>query len=145
VPKNYNPVPEAREGLGKINSEPTKVFTPAQVNIILREAGRRPPEHKARAQEMLQCFVYIAAYCGLRLGEILALPVSRVNFATGDIEVRHSISRCGEYKGPKSNNGIRDFPMPNEVRGVILNWLRKYYLPNPRELVFHLRECHHDL
>jgi integrase len=60
----------------------------------------------------------IAATCGLRAGEILALRWADVDFARGTLTVQRSLTQVGSnvtVKEPKTAAGRRTIPLPNFV------------------------------
>lgn len=70
---------------------------------------------KAVLNPMDKTFLYLIYGCGLRRGEALAISRLNVDLKCGILRVRHSIEFDGNtpaLKSPKSDNGIRDIPMP---------------------------------
>lgn len=75
--------------------------------------------------------VLLALQCGLRIGEVCALRWGDVDFETGIIRVRHTISRVpctnSEQKTmlvmdtPKTISSIRDIPMPSSLQNILRN------------------------
>jgi integrase len=64
----------------------------------------------------------VGLYCGLRLGEILALRDEAVDLGKGVIHVRESLTDAGERKSPKTDAGTREVTMP----AIVVEVLRKY-------------------
>lgn len=74
--------------------------------------------------------VRVAAYSGLRAGELAALRIRDVNFLRGHVEVRRTVARTREgwtFGTPKSARSIRDVPLPRSV----LEDLRAYLGEHP--------------
>ena len=62
--------------------------------------------------------VRVAAYCGLRWGEVAALEIGDVNLATRRIRVQRAqieVSGRIEIKAPKSRHGRRRVPIPERL------------------------------
>jgi integrase len=92
---------------------------------------------QVRTQAFTRCAVYLAAFCGLRHGEIMALQLEDVDWENSLIKVRHSLTRWQGLKGPKSRAGVRDIPAPPPVLSAIRLWLDSgFYVPNEANLVF---------
>ena len=75
-----------------------------------------------------------AAFCGLRLGELLALRWRAVDFQRSLISVEASFTR-GREGTPKSGDG-RTVPMAPEVAAALMQLRERPYLLGPRDLVF---------
>jgi integrase len=75
-----------------------------------------------------------AAFCGLRLGELLALRWRAVDFARSLIRVEANFAR-GQEGTPKSGDG-RTVPMAPEVAGALKALRRRGELTEPSDLVF---------
>ncbi len=65
----------------------------------------------------------LSLYTGLRQGEIVALRWEDLDFASGFIHVQHSIQyaakNVGTLKQPKTDNGLRDIPMMNQLQFLL--------------------------
>ncbi|MGQ4273404.1 tyrosine-type recombinase/integrase [Terrihabitans sp. B22-R8] len=139
-----NLVPEALKRLRGVVSPPVRTFTPAEVEKLLRAAEMRRKGQHPGTMRLARCFVHIAAFCGLRYGEIAGLTVDRINFAAGVIEVRHSLDSWDNLKEPKTRAGLRDVPMPSHVAALLREWLASDYVPNDRRLAFRVRLSRSD-
>lgn len=70
-------------------------------------------------EPMKMVFVYVLYYLGLRRGEALALTPASFNWDENTVSIQNVIifskegSKVKEY--PKSNNGIRTIPLPDEA------------------------------
>ena len=73
-------------------------------------------------------YLGLSMYAGLRQGEIIALRWEDIDFDMGFIHVRHAIQyaakNVGTIKAPKTDNGVRDIPMMNQLQ-IILKSLKK--------------------
>lgn len=89
----------------------------------------------ARTAAMGRAMVYLAAFCGLRFGEITGLTCSAIDFDRSLIRVRHSLDAWDNLRGPKTTAGRRDVPLPRVVADALRGWL-PHRVANDRELVF---------
>ena len=62
----------------------------------------------------------LAAYAGLRIGEVRALHWSEVDFDAGTITVLRSCTEDGSFKQPKSEAGVRTVPMLPALRELLV-------------------------
>jgi integrase len=62
----------------------------------------------------------LAAYAGLRIGEVRALHWSEVDFDAGTITVLRSCLEDGSFKEPKSEAGVRTVPMLPTLRKLLV-------------------------
>jgi integrase len=85
---------------------------------------------------LLRCTVHLAAFCGLRWGEIMGLTVSALDLDGRAVHVWHSLTEWDELKGPKTRAGIRDVPVPQHLTVMLSDWLDRHYIDNDRGLVF---------
>lgn len=131
-----NPTNLALKSLRGIARGTIKTFTTEQVQAILAAANDRRRGQHERAFMVARCAVHLAAFCGLRFGEIMGLTAKHIDFAGQIIEVRHSITDWDELKVPKTKSGIRDVPMPDHIAALLGNWLRDYHRPDDRGLIF---------
>ena len=117
---------------------PTKVrtFSRDNVHALLSAAEQRFPGQHDRSRDMLRCVVHLAAFCGLRYGEIFGLRRQHVLIDAKVIEVRHSLTEWDELKGPKTAAGIRDVPLPAHLAAMLAHWLDRWTHPDDRDLVF---------
>ena len=104
--------------LPKANKHVPKVPTDTEMQII----------HDAVKDTRDEPIVLLAAWCGLRRGEIFALKWNDIDWDRGKLRVdeSYSINDKKEYedKAPKSDNGIRDVVIPAYLLGI-LDTLRK--------------------
>jgi len=128
-------------------NEPIRTFTVAEARILLasiqhRQLGltaqgndRARPQWTRRSEAFVRCTVYLAAFCGLRLGEVLALTWEQIDFTGSTIRVRHSLDAFDTIKAPKTKAGNRDVPMPKMLVDELEAW-RPHVAPEPRGLIF---------
>ena len=82
------------------------------------------------------CVVSLAAFCGLRWGEIVGLTLDNILFEERVIRVRHSLTAEDVLKGPKTRAGKRDVPMPDHIAKMLSEWAAHHYIDNDRRLFF---------
>ncbi|MDX3522050.1 site-specific integrase [Streptomyces scabiei] len=84
----------------------------------------------AERTEWLGLLVRVAAFTGLRAGELAALRVGDVNLFRGEVQVRRTVRRAkgGEwlYTSPKSKKSVRDVPLPGSLRTELRAWLEAH-------------------
>lgn len=69
-----------------------------------------------------QVALALAAYAGLRLGELRGLRWDDVDFASGVVRVRRSLARDGSIQAPKTEAGLRDIPLLPPLRQLLVTW-----------------------
>lgn len=116
--------------------KPIRTFNAAEIGRLLAAADERPPYCMARTHALGRCFVHLAAFCGLRYGEIAGLSLKQVDFHRRLIRVRHSLTIYDELKGPKTRAGVRDVPMAAHVAQLLADWVQRHYVENERGLLF---------
>jgi integrase len=91
--------------------------------------------------------VLLAAWCGLRYGELAELRRSDVDTKAGVLHVRRAVvSRkdIGTVVGtPKSDAGVRDVTIPPHLLPVVQRHLREYVHPGKDALLFPARSGGH--
>lgn len=113
-----------------------RVFKVNEARMLLSTVDVRSPRRRRRADLLTRCFVHLAAFCGLRLGEIIGLTAEAIDLPARVIHVRHSLTHWDELKGPKTRAGLRDVPLPHHICELLSEWLRDHFVPNERRLVF---------
>ena len=116
--------------LGKIFRETLRDKNPLRyVELPKKEkAARRVPDdvefaqiHLAVADTIDEVFALLAAWCGMRLGEICAIKPDDIY--DDKIRINESLalndSYDWEFKRPKSDNGIREVAVPEYLMGLI--------------------------
>lgn len=89
-----------------------------------------------RRRTLAACYVHLAAFCGLRFGEISALDRASLDLQRCVIHVRRNLTRSGLIKGPKTAAGSRDVPLPAQLARELQVWLDQHAEPNSAGLVF---------
>src|SRR5437588_5755060 len=122
------------------DASPLAFYSPEQVEALARalsdglhrdprRPALRPSEIDARAQEDAQDaeLIRVAAYAGLRRGELVALRWRDVDFAGRKIIVRRSLSGDTEFRSTKSRRA-REVPLPEQAASA-LDRLSRRLLP----------------
>jgi integrase len=131
-----SPISEALKELRGTRPPTIRIFTRDEIAALLRSTEVRGHGRHERTFELLRCAVHLAAFCGLRWGEIMGLTRAAVDLDGRLIKVRHSLTDWDELKSPKTPAGVRDVPMPCHLRDMLRDWLARFYVENPRDLVF---------
>lgn len=129
-------VADALRELRGVVKKPIRTFTAQEVLHLLETAKKRKHRGQDRSHALFNCYVNIAAFCGLRHGEIAALTLGNVDLGARLFKVRHNLTAWDELKGPKTRAGIRDVPMPAHVADLLREWIDQWYRPDPRDLLF---------
>ncbi len=87
-------------------------------------------EELSRSKERLAFGVYLSLTLGIRLGEVLGLRWSDIDFKNGIIHIKRTVNRLPTIDGsvktelvvgtPKSKKSVRDIPINNELCGEIM-------------------------
>jgi integrase len=132
-----NPAREAMAtGLRRQPTQPVRTFSREDIAALLAAVEIRRKGGRPRIHDMVRLMVHIAAFCGLRFGEIMALSRSNVLLEERILQVRHSLTEYDTIKGPKTPAGVRDVPLPPHIASMLIRWMELHYWPNDRELLF---------
>lgn len=126
----------AAQELRGIEKPPIKTFNLEEIGQLFRGLEVRKKGGHERTHEMIKCVVHLAAFCGLRKGEIFGLTFGNVDLADRMIRVRHNLTAWDLLKTTKTRAGIRDENMPAHIATLLQNWIDKYYIQNDRHLLF---------
>jgi integrase len=128
-------------------------YTPAEVEAIARaaqEGAHRESRLKlteaeigARAQEDTQdsCLILVAAFCGLRMGECLALRWRHVMWNAQRLHVQRSYV-LGQEDSPKGRRG-RSVPLADQPARALAQLSQRPLATRPADLVFCSRTGEH--
>jgi integrase len=100
------------------------VLTVEQVEAIAREA-----------RGMFGPAILVAAYTGLRTGELRALRWRDVDFAAATIHVRRNLPAGGEESAPKSGR-VRSVPLIDDAARALDGLSRREHFTEPDDRVF---------
>lgn len=132
------PAGEAAFDLRTIRAKPIRTLDADQVGKLLALVSKAPLYGDDRQAATLACFVNLAAFCGLRFGEINGLTLSNVDLANQTVHVRHNLTVHDELKCPKTPAGVRDIPLPAHLCRMLRAWHEAYDVPNERRLLFRI-------
>lgn len=106
----------------------TKVASLPELEVIVREMPER-----------LRAMVLLAAWCGLRFGELAELRRGDVDVKAGVLRVERAVTRApGQVwvGDPKSEAGRRPVAVPPHLLPVLKDHLKKHTGPEPGALLF---------
>jgi len=101
--------------------EECKFVSKNDLALLLREVDKRAgddPTHWVRWRALL----YLAAFTGMRLGELRGLQWKHVEYNRGVIMVRQMADERNTIYPPKSRCGNRDIPLAKIVINVLSEW-----------------------
>lgn len=130
------PVDAALRGFRKVPGPKVRTFEREEVMTLLRMVLEHRPGRKVRHGAMFACMVHLAACCGLRIGEILGLPIDAIDLDRGVLSIRQSLTILLELKGPKTAAGVREVPLPPHLVAMLRDWLARHHRPNEWGLAF---------
>jgi integrase len=108
--------------------------TEPQAAYFTREQATRIIE---AAKEPYKTLFATAWATGLRAGEILALKTIDVDFERQTIRVERSADdNTREIRQPKTKKSTATLPLPSALAGVLRNYLKNHWRPNPIGLLF---------
>ena len=113
----------------------TRTATLAELDVIVRTV---PPRYKA--------MVLLAAWCGLRFGELTELRRKDVDLADARVHVTRGVTRGGRevwIGDPKSEAGKRSVTMPRNVVEAVREHLSEHTEPGCEALLFPGRNGQH--
>lgn len=131
-----NPVPGALKAFRGTPKKRIRTFTREEVRAILKAVEGRGKGGHERNARLLRCFVHLAVFGGMRLGEILGLKREHVRLDKGLVEVRHSLNQFCELKAPKTAAGVRDVELPPHLLSMLREWIEGEFSKTPGELLF---------
>lgn len=130
------------------DTAPLAFYSPEQVEALARalaDGAHRDPsrpalsstEIEARARDDVQDaeLVRVAAYAGLRRGELVALRWRDVDFVGRKIIVRRALSGETELRSTKSGRA-RQVPLPDQAAGALERLSRRGEFTGPDDYVF---------
>ncbi|MBV8973091.1 MAG: tyrosine-type recombinase/integrase [Sphingomonadaceae bacterium] len=136
VRKGVNPAAEAMAAIGKPAEAKIDTFDLATVRRVIEVASERTYRRHQRQHEMTQIAVHLAAFCGLRWGEIFGLTLSNIDLANRVVRIRHSLDGLGNLQEPKTAAGNRDVPLPGHIAEQLTAFIAAWIVPNDRGIVF---------
>lgn len=132
-----NPVVGLLYELRGIPASRVRTFTFDEVVVLLRAAASRLPGKHSRTRAMLELFVNIAAFGGLRIGEIAALSLADLDAERRVLFVTKTVTSTRRVKGPKTKAGVRSVPLPGHVIDMLARWMGDgHYVKNKAGFIF---------
>lgn len=116
---------------GAGNAKRVHKIKPATLAEVAALAEAMPPRYRA--------MVLLAAWCGLRYGEVTELRRKDINLALGVVHVRRAVVKIdGEFHvgTPKSDAGIRDVAVPPHLFPLLTAHLDAHVATSPTALLF---------
>lgn len=132
-----------------INANPCRVRGAGNAKRVHKVKPASLPEVAALVAAMpedLRAMTLLAAWCGLRYGELAALRRSDVDPAGAAVRIRRGVVRVrGQLvEGtPKSDAGIRDVAIPPHLAPLIVEHLQRHAAPGRDGLLFPSRTGAH--
>lgn len=88
-----------------------------------------------------RCMIFLAGFCGLRLGEVLGLAARHVDLLHGTLTVERQLQEIGKsgaqtFTVPKSDRGRRTLVLPEVVAGELRTHLEAMGAASPDALLF---------
>lgn len=130
------PIAEAMKDLRGIVKPRVRTFSHDEIGLILSTAKTRRFRGTPRNTALTNCFVSLAAFCGMRFGEIVALKAENVDLRSRCIHVKHSFCQYTGLKAPKTKAGIRDIPLAPHLIAILRDWQENFHVPNSAGLLF---------
>jgi integrase len=96
----------------QVNARPIAVLDAAEMSRLVAAAG----------SERYRAALALAAFAGLRAGEIRGLRWGDIDFDSNAIHVSRSALPGGEAKAPKTAAGVRTVPLLPECRRWLVAW-----------------------
>jgi integrase len=115
--------------LGSTKREtPVPFFTREQAALIIDEA-----------KEPFKTLFTLAWFTGMRAGELLALTLDDLNFASKTVRVnKSSDDNTRQIRQPKTKSSVALLPMPSALEAKLRNYIRQWK-PNPSGILFATR------
>jgi integrase len=130
-----NPASEALAIIGKMPRTTIRTITANDLQRLLAAASERRKHQTHHSWRVTQLAVHLAAFSGLRIGEILALRLCDVDLTGRRVHVRHTLNDWDELTEPKTRDSRRVVPIPQAVATLIADYIRDDYTPNDREII----------
>jgi integrase len=133
---SVNPVADV-ERLGVSYSGRIKFYSVEEVWALVRAAEAEREDSRSTAAERAQdgALFLTAAFSGLRMGELLALRWSDIDFTAETIRVEGSVDHRSGVGTPKSGHG-RAVPMASEVATALARLGQREHFTDPDDFVF---------
>lgn len=131
-----NPAEKALEEIGGRVKVRIRTFSAEQVHDLLLAARTRRKWQHEQSARITEVFVHLAAFCGLRVGEILGLTLPMIDLDARVLRVRHTLDAWDTLTDPKTPASNRDVPIPAHIVAMLRAWIDDRYVDNARQIVF---------
>lgn len=131
-----NPAIEAMKALGRPAEKKIETFQLEDVRAVIAQANEKRWRGRDRPHAMTRCAVNLAAFCGLRWGEIFGLTLPCYDRVNGVLLIRHSIDGLGNLQAPKTKAGNRDVILPKHLNEMLAEFIADWPPENERQLLF---------
>lgn len=131
-----NPAVEAMKAVGQPREGKIETFQIDAVRAVIAAANERRFRGRDRPHAMTRCAVNLAAFCGLRWGEIFGLTIPCFDRAGGQVLIRHSIDGKGNLQDPKTKAGVRDVILPKHITDMLAEFVDTWPPENDRQIIF---------
>ena len=142
---HFNPAPVALRELRAPQAPKVRTFRVDDIRQVLAAASTWRKGARFDSHAQLECVVNLAAFCGLRWGEIFGLTLPFVDLENGWIRVRHSLDGFGNLQSPKTKAGNRDVFLPDHLRAMLASYINRFPPTNERLLVFTAHGAQHHV
>lgn len=115
------------------DAERVKVTASGDFNVLSVAEVEAVARTSVRTE--VSALIRVAAYTGLRQGEIRALRWRDVDFANATVHVRRNLPAHGDEKAPKSKM-VRSVPLIDQAARALDEVSRRGYLTGPDDRVF---------
>lgn len=127
--------------MGEKEADEMLFWTQEEYEAFIKAVKDKP--HSYYAFEILY-------WCGLRMGELLALTKEKFDFKTGTIKIDESLQRIDGKNiitPPKTKKSIRKVAMPDFLAEEIKIYLNGFYKLKPKDLIFTFSKSflHHEM
>lgn len=116
--------------IGKKNAEEMNIWTPEEFEIFIKAVEHKPVDYTGFS---------ILFWCGIRLGELLALTLSDINFEKKTLNINKSYQRLKKVDiitEPKTPKSKRIIEIPPQLIQILENYIKTLYKPKPTTRIF---------
>jgi integrase len=131
-----NPAIPAMAAIGRPKEGKIETFALDEVRRVIVAANEKRYRGRDRSFEVTRLAVSLAAFCGLRWGEIFGLTVGHVDLPGRAIRIRHSLDRLGNLQEPKTKAGNREVPLPTHIAEMLTEFIAQHPITNDRGIIF---------
>ncbi len=112
--------------IGKKHAEEMNIWTPEEFKLFIETLKDHPAAYAG---------FNILFWCGLRVGELLALEITDIDFENETLNINKSYQRLNKkdvITEPKTPKSKRIIEMPAQLIPILQNYLTAIYKPKPR-------------